>query len=89
MKSWVTKLGGSEFKVMRIQDAPNGGAVLDQPDRLYEYIVARAPLSLRWNTDTENFGVVHLNTRCRPIGLEIVSNGTLDISLNLRHQYHI
>jgi len=78
----MTRLQGSEFKVMRLQEtAPSTDVVCDTPERLVNYVRPQLLPSLRYNVDTENFGIVFLNTRRRPIGFEIVSNGTLDTIL--------
>ena len=82
MKSFTTKLNGSEFKIMRLNDAltlnrPN----LDTPEIAVNYLTEKLPSSLRYNQDTENFIVVLLNTRRAPIGFEVISNGTLDTLL--------
>jgi DNA repair protein RadC len=81
MKSWLTKLGGSEFKVMRLNDASPPDLQLDTPERVVEFITPRLLESLRYTPDTENMGVVFLNTRRRAVGFEIVTNGTLDTLL--------
>ena len=37
--------------------------------------------SVAFRPDTENMIVVHLSTRLKPIGFEVISNGTLDTLL--------
>lgn len=81
MKSWVARLGGSEFKVMRLQEDSPADDLLDTPERVFNYVAPQLSQSLRYSPDVENFGVVFVNTRRRAIGLEIVSNGTLDVCL--------
>lgn len=66
---------------MRLQDAMPVTTTLDTPEITASYLREQLPKSLRYNPDTENFVVVLLNTRRRPIGFEIVSNGTLDTLL--------
>ena len=80
--NWLAKLNGAEFKVMRLQDAPQrDSATLDTPQTVIDYLMPMLPQSIAYRPDTENFIVVHLNTRKRPIGWEVVSNGTLDTLL--------
>ena len=81
MKSWTQKLEGAEFKIMRLNDAPTPQQVADNPQGVVDYLRPLLPASLRYNPDTENFIVVIVNTRRRPIGFEIISNGTLDTLL--------
>lgn len=83
MQTWRTKLAGSEFKVMRLQEESlfTESAILDTPKVALEYIRDLLPNALRYSPDTENLGVVLLNTRKRVIGMEIVSNGTLNTLL--------
>jgi len=78
MKSWNTKLMGSEFKIMRLNEAPTEAQKLEAPELAVAYLRERLPQSLRYNADTENMIVIFVNTRRRPIGFEIISNGTLD-----------
>ena len=81
MKNWRTKLGGSEFKVMRLNDATPSGQTLDTPDKIVEYLKPQLAQSVIYRPDVENFIIVHLNTRRGPIGFEIISTGTLDTLL--------
>lgn len=81
MKSWTQKLNGTEFKVMRLNDAPMSAPVLDNPEIAINYLREQLPNSVRYNQDTENLIAIFVNTRRRPIGFEIVSNGTLDTLL--------
>lgn len=81
MKSFTTKLNGSEFKIMRLNDAPIDNPELNVPELACDYLKQRIYSSLRYNQDTENFIVILLNTRKKPIGFEVISNGTLDTLL--------
>ena len=78
---WMTKLHGAEFKVIRMQDAPVDNPVTDTPEAIEKYLRTQLPGAPAYNTDVESFMVVYLNTRRRPIGWQIVSNGTLDMLL--------
>jgi len=80
-RNWRTFLNGSEFKVMRLNDADAPDTILDQPQAIVDYLVPKLAESIIYRPDVENMIVVHLNTRRRPIGFEIVSNGTLDTLL--------
>jgi DNA repair protein RadC len=77
----TTLLHGCEFKIMRLNDAPAADTVLDNPDRIVDYLRPRLAASMIYRPDIENLIVVHLNTRKRPIGFEIVCTGTLDTLL--------
>jgi len=79
--NWITKLGSSEFKVMRLNDAPTTVESLDNPENVKNYLAKKLPESLIFRPDVENFIVVYLNTRKKAIGFEIVSTGTLDTIL--------
>ena len=81
MKNWRTTLRGSEFKIMRLSEGPADNTILDQPDNLVRYLRPKLAESINYRPDVENFIVVHLNTRRRPIGFEVVSTGTLDTLL--------
>lgn len=83
MKAYRTTCSGAEFKVQRLQDAPQGAQskVLDTPERAVEHIRPMLGESLRFSGDVENLGVIWLNTRRKVIGWEIVSNGLLDTIL--------
>jgi DNA repair protein RadC len=81
MRTFTTQIKGAEFKIMRLQDAMPITTLLDAPDKIAAYLEEQLPKSLRYNQDTENFIVVLLNSRRRPIGFEIISNGTLDTLL--------
>lgn len=81
MRTWLTKMRGAEFKVMRLQECPNDAALADTPERVVAYLRLMLPGSLRYNPDVENLGVVFLSARRKPIGFEIISNGSLDTLL--------
>lgn len=81
MKNWRTILNGSEFKVMRLQDAPAEDVVLAMPEAVVRYLERQLVASVVYRPDVENMMVVHLNVRKKPIGFEIISNGTLDTLL--------
>jgi DNA repair protein RadC len=81
MKNWRTTLQGSEFKIMRLNDAPASEQHLESPDQIYDYLVPKLAQSIIYRRDVENFIIVHLNTRHNPIGFEIISTGTLDTLL--------
>jgi DNA repair protein RadC len=78
--SWISKLHGSEFKVQRLQEAP-AAAVLDNPEAIVDWLKPQLAGSLRYSADVENLIAVHLNTRRRPIGWTVISNGSLDTLL--------
>jgi DNA repair protein RadC len=80
--NWLAKLNGGEFKVCRLQDAPlRESAVMDNPQSIVDYLRPMLSESIAYRPNTENFIVVHLSTRKRPIGWEVISNGTLDTLL--------
>ena len=81
MTNFLHKLNGSEFKICRLNDAPLHPATLDNPQSIVDYLRASLPDSVAYRPDTENFIVVHLSTRKKPIGFEVISNGTLDTLL--------
>jgi len=66
---------------MRLQEGGPIGERLDCPEKIAAYLRERLPGSLRYQPDTENLIAVLLNTRRRPIGFEVVTNGTLDTLL--------
>ena len=81
MKTWIEKINGSEFKVMRLQETPPLSCVLDNHHAIAAYLRAGLAKSVIFRPDVENFIVVHLNTRRNPIGFEVVTQGTLDTLL--------
>jgi len=81
VKSWRTKLLGAEFKVIRLQETATDSPLTDDPQKLVDWLTPLLATAVRYNADTENMIVVLLNTRRRPIGFEIISNGTLDTIL--------
>lgn len=85
-KAWRTLLQGSEFKIMRLQDAPSEDGqklpgVLDNPESVIEYIMPRVQDSVRYSPETENLILVAVSARRLPIGFAVISNGTLDTLL--------
>ena len=79
--NWTYRLHGAEFKIMRLQEQHPPEYAGDSPDKIEAYLREKIPHSLRYNPDTENLGVIHLSTRRKIIGWEIISNGTLDTLL--------
>ena len=79
--TFLTKLGGSEFRVLRLQEAPPGRDTLDTPQAVNAYLRAQLPGSPVYHPDVENFLVVYLSTRRKPIGWSVISTGTLDTIL--------
>lgn len=78
---WMQKLHGAEFKVLRLQDAPTENPVTDTPEAIELYLRDKIRNSPVYNPDVESFMVVYLNSRRRPIGMQIISTGTLDTLL--------
>lgn len=78
---WMQKLHGAEFKVLRLQDAPTDNPVTDTPEAIELYLRDNIRNSLIYNPDIESFMAVYLNSRRRPIGMQIISTGTLDTLL--------
>lgn len=79
LKNWRTALQGSEFRVTLIcNECPTTSDVADTPERIEAYLRPQLATSIRYNPDSENFGIVCLNTRRRPIGFTLICNGTLD-----------
>ena len=78
---WLTKLGGSEFRVMRLNDAPPSDCLLDHPAAAVAYLRPKLAESIIFRPDVENFIVIHLNVHKKPIGFEIITQGTLDTLL--------
>lgn len=81
MKTWRTKLNGAEFKVLRLQETPTDGGLLDTPERVVDHLRGQLSNAIGYNPDVESFIVVLLNTRRRIIGWQLVSTGTLDTLL--------
>ena len=77
----MQKLNGSEFKLMRLQDAPLENVTIDTPEMVEKYLRPKIAESLIFKSDVENFIVICLNVRKKPIGFEVISNGTLDTLL--------
>jgi DNA repair protein RadC len=81
MKTWTHKLNGSEFKVMRLNDAGPTVGELTQPQAVVDYLAPKLESSIIYRPDVENMVVIALNTRRAAIGFEIISTGTLDTLL--------
>ena len=82
MKSWLVKLGGSEFKVCRMNDAPlTPQPKCDNAQTVGSWLREQLATAVMFRPDVENLIVVHLSARLRPIGFEIICNGTLDTIL--------
>jgi DNA repair protein RadC len=81
--NWRAKIGGSEFKVMRLQDsAPMASSMCcDTPERVVEYLRSGVAGSVIFRPDVENLVVVLVNVRRMAIGFEVITNGTLDTIL--------
>jgi DNA repair protein RadC len=78
----TTEVYGSEFKILRLQDAPAADqALADTPENVVAHLRGQFPNSVAYNPDVESFIVVFLNTRRRVIGWQIISTGTLDTLL--------
>jgi len=81
MKHFTTFVSGSEFKIMRLNESPVDESPLEQPESVARYLLPQLAESVVYRPDVENFIIIHLNTRKRPIGFEIISQGTLDTLL--------
>ena len=81
MNIWLTKLNGAEFKLMRLNDAPADNIIRETPELVVEYLRQQIANSIRYNPDTENLMLVALSVRRKPIGFEVITNGTLDTML--------
>ena len=79
--NWQVILRGSEYKLMRLNEAMPFETILDQPQAIADYLTPRLAASVIYRPDVENFTIVGLNTRKRPIGFEIITMGTLDTLL--------
>ena len=84
MKSWRYKLHGSEFTITRLHEGPPPCAhpdTLDCADTAAAYLRQQLATALTYRPDVENLMVVHLTTKLKPIGFEVVSTGTIDTLL--------
>ncbi len=77
-KNWMLQIGGSEFKVMRLNEVPSVNDTCDNPEAIEQYLRPKLAESVVYRPDVENFIIVHLNTRKRPTGFEVICIGTLD-----------
>lgn len=75
---WRARIGGSEFKILRMQDAPFTTPAGDTPEHVYNYLRQMLPDAPAYNPDVESFVVVCLNTRRKIIGFSVIATGTLD-----------
>ena len=68
---------------MRLQEAPtpNAHGTVDTPEACNQYLREQLEKSIHFNPDVENFIVILLNTRRKPLGMSIISQGTLDTIL--------
>ena len=74
---WTTKLGGAEFRVMRLNDQlPLAPSVMDTPESVSRFLHEAMRESLRCDTDVESFMVLHLNTR-RQVTRDLIRGGQL------------
>jgi DNA repair protein RadC len=79
--NWKTKIKSSEFKIMRLQETAPLVSATDSPEKVDSYLRPLIANSPRFSPDTESFGIILVNTRRVPIGMEVISNGTLDTVL--------
>ena len=77
---WTLKLGGSEFKLQRLQERP-AERLCDTPQAIVEFLRPQLANAIGYRPDVENSIVVLLNTRRRVIGWQVLSTGTLDTLL--------
>jgi DNA repair protein RadC len=76
---YATNFG--EFRVQTLRDTPVATTILDNPATVGDYIRNNILTSPQFDPDVENFWVIYLNARRRPIGFAIVTRGTLDQTL--------
>lgn len=87
MKTWRTKLYGSEVKIMCFHEGATvpidlwQGRVLDTPEMAVAYLEAQLIGSVIYRADVENLMVIYLNTRKRPISWQVISTGSIDTLL--------
>lgn len=81
VRTWTRKLAGAEFKVMQLGRSEPQPEIMDNPERVWDFLGRKLPECLRYNPDIENFIALFLNTRRRLIGFDILSHGTLDTIL--------
>ena len=79
--NWLIQLDGSEFKVMRLQDAARPEHTGDTPETIVAHLRSQLANSIAYNPDTESLMVVLLNARRKIIGWQIIATGTLDTLL--------
>lgn len=76
--SYLAKLHGAEFKIMRMQDAPVDAPKCDRPEATAAYLREQVKGCASFNPDVESLMVVALSARLKPIGWQVVSTGLLD-----------
>jgi len=67
--------------VTRFNDTAPAGDTLDNPESLVNYLRPKLTESVIYRPDVENLIVIHLSTRRKAIGFEVISTGTLDTLL--------
>lgn len=80
-KTWLAKLEGAEFKILRLQECSAHPTTIDTPEAIVDYVRPLLVDSVIFNADVENLMLVVLSTRRKPIGFRILSQGTLDTLL--------
>ncbi len=76
---YATNFG--EFRIQTLRDLPIAEDICDTPANVAEYVRKNVLTSPQFDPDVENFWVIYLNARRRPIGFALVSKGTLDQTL--------
>jgi DNA repair protein RadC len=70
-----------EFGVVRLRELPMALSRCDCPEKVYEYWMANIASAPWYNPDVECLCAIHLNTRRRPTGFQLIGIGTLDCVL--------
>jgi DNA repair protein RadC len=73
-----------EFRVLTLRELPPGdlfSQVLDTPEKTAAWYRANVASDVRYNPDIEQLHVIPLSTRRKPLGVILVSTGTLDTIL--------
>lgn len=68
----------AEFKVMRVRDCATPSALVDTPDRVFDYWKANVATAPWFDPAKEAFVILILNTRRRILGHNLVALGGLD-----------
>lgn len=79
--AWRYTLGATEFKVMRLGERQWRDGAVEHPESAEAWARPLIEASPRYNPDQECLAVGYVSTRKLPIGLEIISNGTMDTIL--------